>query len=160
MISAWNSGMPETVCGRGSTLKNTEAIRNWLPVLVNSYNIKTVADVGCGDQNWVKHVRWAVEYEGFDVEHTEPSFNCVMQTLPQAFDLIMCVYVLNHLYADGEIDMALARFRKSGSRWLLATFNDVAGFPLEPVCQMLHKEKKSGDVVRQWSYGLFELNKI
>ena len=43
--------------GFGSTLHQTVDIRNYLDMIVDSYNIKGVVDVPCGDMNWMPHVK-------------------------------------------------------------------------------------------------------
>jgi hypothetical protein len=166
MVSKWNSGHPETPCGKGSLLSETKLIREILPKIISRYEVSTIADVGCGDQNWIKHTDLKdAEYFGFDVEiipgnkyrSVPEPFDLLTDILPRPFDLIMCIYVLNHLYGPGDLDKAIANFRASGSKYLLATFNDVEGFPLQSKMAIWHKEKRSGNVLRNWYYGVFEL---
>jgi hypothetical protein len=160
MITKWTSGLPETICGKGSTMKETSIIRDWLPQLVKEYQLKTIADVGCGDRNWITQVNWGennVFYQGFDLEHHGERFDCTRDILPLPFDLVLCIYVLNHLYESGAVQITLKNLRASGSRYLLATYNDVEGFPWCPIQKRFHKTKRSKQVTRKWFYGIFEL---
>jgi hypothetical protein len=113
MVSKWNSGHPETPCGKGSLLSETKLIREILPKIISRYEVSTIADVGCGDQNWIKHTELKdAEYFGFDVEiipgnkyrSVPEPFDLLTDILPRPFDLIMCIYVLNHLYGPGDVD--------------------------------------------------------
>lgn len=160
--STWHSGWPETVCGKGAKLSETLAIRTWLPVLYDAYNVVTVADVGCGDRNWMRHTEFnpgvhILSYDFKPLAGDVHKFDCTKDVLPMKFDLIQCVYVLNHLYEEGAAQKAVLNFKHSGATWLLATYNDVDPFPLTPIETMWHKEKISGYITRQWSYGLFKL---
>lgn len=159
----WDSGHPETVCGKGAKLSETIAIREWIPHLCERYDIKSIADVGCGDQNWMKHVTFRdhVHVAGFDYSPLATHvtrFDCTRDILTLHYDMIQCIYVLNHLYQEGDVDKAITNFYATGIPWLLATFSDLEPLPLpHPIEVMFHKEKNSGGVIRHWSYGLFKL---
>jgi hypothetical protein len=156
----WDSGWPETICGKGSKISETKIIREWLPQVIRDWDIHTIADVGCGDRNWIKEVDWGkspIYYQGFDIANHGPSFDCTKDILPIPFDLVLCIYVLNHLYGSNDLKNSIENFQKSGSKYLLATFNDVEGFPLSCEDFIYHKEKKSGLVTRNWYYGIFKL---
>lgn len=160
----WKSGMPETPCGHGARLSETQTIREELPKIVSRHKIETIADVGCGDQNWMNKIEWLgdVKVYGFDAHPRNDDvivFDCVKCVLPAAFDMIQCVYVLNHLYERGAIKRAIANFKASGVPWLLATYNEVEPLPLlgKPYSKLFHKTKTSDDVERNWYYGLFKL---
>jgi len=161
MVSEWNSGKPETVCGKGSQISETKLIRKLLPEIFSRYNITTIADVGCGDQNWLKLVNLTDRtYDGFDIKprnKTVHEFNCLSDILPNPYDLVMCIYMLNHLYEPEAMDRAIENFKASKSRLLLSTFNTVDYFPLEPIEQIFHKTKRSGAIERDWYYGVFVL---
>jgi hypothetical protein len=98
-----------------------------------------------------------IYYQGFDIANHGPSFDCTKDILPIPFDLVLCIYVLNHLYGSNDLKNSIENFQKSGSKYLLATFNDVEGFPLSCEDFIYHKEKKSGLVTRNWYYGIFKL---
>ena len=87
----WVGGLPETECGSGSMLKNTELQRKWMPEIVKKYGIKTVADIGAGDLNWVKSMSWDVEYTPYDLVPRHPEvqpFN-LLEKIPPKVDMIM-----------------------------------------------------------------------
>ncbi len=159
----WRSGLPETVCGRGSTLKATTLIRGLLPQLVEEYNIRTVADVGAGDMNWAASVYWDVEYDPYDIDPVDDrlqQFNIVEQVLPKVYDLVMCMYVMNHFPVDGDVTRALNNIKRSQAFYLLATF-------LRSKEDGTHELQEMGEPLRQWYhkenarfecfYGLWEL---
>jgi 2-polyprenyl-3-methyl-5-hydroxy-6-metoxy-1,4-benzoquinol methylase len=163
----WNSGKPETICGHGARLSETNAIREELPKIVSRHKIKTIADVGCGDQNWMRKIEWLTEVKvyGFDAHpHNEHvlAFDCVKCVLPASFDMIQCIYVLNHLYEPGAIERAISNFKSSGIPWLLATYNEAEPLPLlgKPYSRLFHKTKTSANITRSWYYGLWKLNDV
>lgn len=126
MSRGWRGGLADgTVCGQGSTMQNTAAIRQWLPKLVEQYGIRSVADAGAGDMHWIKRVDWAVDYRPFDLiprSHEVQKLDITREVLPEA-DAILCRMVLNHLIDDDDttrIEQALRNFKQAG-RYLLAT---------------------------------------
>lgn len=131
---AWNSA--ESASGTGSTMAQTEIIRDVLPVLISQRGIKTIMDISCGDWNWMQHVdlRGAL-YHGADIvpaiieanqaKHAHPR-RCfsVMDILTDPFpeaDLILCRDCLCHFYHADAI-RAIVNIRNSGGRYLLANF--------------------------------------
>jgi SAM-dependent methyltransferase len=128
-------GDPESVSGRGSTLARTEAIRHALPALLASVGARSLLDAPCGDFNWMRYVELGgVEYTGADVvpemieghrrRYGGPGRTFVVadvtrDSLPRA-DVILCRDCFIHL-SFRDINAALANFRRSGSRFLLAT---------------------------------------
>lgn len=119
--------------GPGSDLVRTAELRKALPDLVRRLGVRTVLDAPCGDFFWMKElVGFAERYIGVDVvpdiveanRRSWPAvdFRCLditTEDLPPS-DLILCRDGLVHLSYAG-IYAALARFRKSGARWLFAT---------------------------------------
>lgn len=63
----WTS--KESISGTGSTLENTNALREKLPSLISKYNIKRIVDSPCGDFNWFKEIinDLEINYEGIDI---------------------------------------------------------------------------------------------
>ncbi|MCA1636235.1 MAG: class I SAM-dependent methyltransferase [Acidobacteria bacterium] len=126
---------PESVSGRGSTLARTEAIRRELPAVLQSVGARSLLDAPCGDFNWMRHVDLrGVEYTGADVvpelvarnlrTHGDRGRSFVVadvtrDRLPRA-DVILCRDCFIHL-SFRDIHAALANFKRSGSRYLLAT---------------------------------------
>jgi len=51
----WNN--EESPSGGGSTVRRTIKIRHLLPGLLRLYNIKSICDAGCGDFNWMQHLK-------------------------------------------------------------------------------------------------------
>ncbi len=122
MEKGWRGGKPDgTVCGQGSTMENTRHIREWLPKIVDEYDIFSISDAGAGDMHWIKHIAWDVDYRAFDLIPRRPDvqeLDITREALPYC-DAVLCRMVLNHL-DDERVDMALKLFRKS-ARYLLAT---------------------------------------
>lgn len=119
----WHGGLPETPCGHGSRLSTTKKQREWIPEMIAKYGIKTIADIGAGDLNWIQQTELGdVEYQGFDLVPRHPSvqeFNLLRQ-IPPKVDMLMCLWVLNHLpYKECEI--AIENLKKSGAKYLMMT---------------------------------------
>ena len=102
-VKGWASGLPETPCGNGSRLNTTKAQREWIPRVISRYGIKTVADIGAGDLNWIAGINLGdVEYTPYDLVPRKPGviqFDLIHE-IPPKVDLIMCLWVLNHLPYD------------------------------------------------------------
>lgn len=99
-MKEWGGGKPETPCGSGSTLKATEGIRGWLPVWFKTFNIHRLADVGCGDQNWIRTIKLPPVYQGFDLiprNDNVQKLDLCSEPLPGNYDAILCRHCLNHL---------------------------------------------------------------
>jgi SAM-dependent methyltransferase len=128
-------GEPGTVSGPGSTIGRTSTIRKEMPILLEEFSIRTVLDAGCGDFTWFQVLELSLDsYVGVDVvpelvaanqvKYGTPrrSFHVLDITrdpLPRA-DLIVCRDCLVHL-RNGHVSAALQNFRRSDSRYLVAT---------------------------------------
>jgi SAM-dependent methyltransferase len=128
-------GEPETVSGKGSSLQSTVAIRRELPALLRELGVRSVVDAGCGDFHWFGTLEVELErYVGLEVveelaaanqaRHGRPgrtfaAADLLRDRLPTA-DLIFCRDCLVHL-KNRQVEAALRNFRRSGSRYLLAT---------------------------------------
>jgi len=126
----------ESVNGRGSWLRNTAAVRGWLPQVLAEYRITSILDVPCGDGNWMSHVNLGeVRYLGWDVEADNvvearnrfsraglaAKFECInILTVDQVptIDLIFCRDFLQHL-PNEAISHVLEKFTASNSRYLI-----------------------------------------
>lgn len=158
-ISKWQSGLPETPCGAGSKIENTEKIRSYLPNIIHDYKIKSIADVGCGDKNWIKLIDFPqdIAYSCFDVVPTSDDvikFDAVTEILPEPVDLIICIFVLNHLVKSQDSVRALHNFKMSGSKYLLMTNykgEEVPGYWLGGRSLLVTSR-------HHWSYNLWRLN--
>ena len=126
---------PESVSGRGSSLRSTEAIRRELPALCAEFQIRSVVDAGCGDFNWFRDLKLDLEsYVGIEVvedlarrnaeRHGGPgrrfvSLDVIRDPLPRA-DLILCRDCLVH-FSTADVWQALQNIARSGSTYLLTT---------------------------------------
>ena len=120
--------------GAGSEVDATEVVRTELPRLVARLGVQTLLDVPCGDFHWMQHVELGCRYIGADIvpemiaanlerysraDRQFIALDMVRDGLPAA-DLILCRDGLVHLsFQDGL--RAVANFRASGARYLLAT---------------------------------------
>ena len=106
----------ESLSGGGSTVAYTQPLRNWLIDNIPKLGVSSVADLACGDFNWMKFVvpEIDIEYIGLDIvdsvieknkdfENTRVSFrqgNICEDVLPSC-DLIIVRDCLFHLsYED------------------------------------------------------------
>lgn len=154
-VTSWRSGLPETPCGRGSMVAQTAIIQKFLPRMAKKYNIETVNDVGCGDQNWIHLVDWDVVYDGYDVLPRNDNVikhDVVKDTLPYA-DLVLCICVLNHLRLRDDFGKALKKIKKSGSKYLIMNYCADDSVPFK----VLDKVKLKDTGRHVWYYGLMDL---
>jgi len=123
-IKGWISGGSETPCGSGSKLSNTEAQCKWIPEMIVKHGVKTVADIGAGDLNWMSMIELPedVQYQGYDLV---PRHNSVKQfdllvDIPPKVDLLMCIWVLNHMPRLEQLQ-AMRNIIASGCKYLMIT---------------------------------------
>jgi methyltransferase family protein len=132
--NAWGSA--ESVSGPGSTVARGLDFQEELISVLGAWNVRSLVDAPCGDFNWMRHVlaRRDLAYTGVDIvaeliaansnvyATATRRFICADMTcddLPKA-DMILCRDGLVHLsFADARA--AIRNFRRSGSRYLLAT---------------------------------------
>lgn len=128
-------GDPESHSGPGSSMLQTAAIRERLPVLLKQLGVASLLDAPCGDCNWMRHVWPALEqYVGIDVVpeliarnqqlygSSDRRFGVADLTrdrLP-ACDAILCRDCLIHL-PFRDIGRAVRGFRQTGATYLIAT---------------------------------------
>lgn len=119
----WHSGLPETPCGFGSKLANTTKQRKWIPEIVKKYGIRSIADIGAGDLNWIAHTDLnGAEYKAYDLvprHHSVTKFD-LLNEVPPKVDLIMCLWVLNH-FPRAHCLKALENLLSSGAKYLMLT---------------------------------------
>lgn len=123
-LRGWRGGRPETECGAGSTMENTEQQRKWIPLIIAKYGIETIADIGCGDQKWIKTLKLP-GYQGYDLvprKHGVIEFDLIREIPPQV-DLIICLWVLNHMDPDDSAK-AMGNIKASDSRYLMTTYKE------------------------------------
>ncbi len=119
----WTGGLPETECGYGSKIKSTKNQRDWIPPILEKYNIKSIADIGAGDLNWIKHVELGdIDYQAFDLvpRHKDVKKFDLLKKVPPKVDLIMCFWVLNHMPKE-HCKQAIKNIKKSGAKYLMMT---------------------------------------
>ena len=126
----------ESRSGCGSRLDRTENARRALSLVIQSYGIRSVVDVGCGDFNWLQHTDLTgLTYTGVDISSSVIESNrirydaipniafrvqdTVLEAPPQA-DLVLCRDVLYHL-SFRDTQRVLMNICASSSRFLLAT---------------------------------------
>lgn len=131
-------GGTESPSGTGSTLAATAAIRDALPTLLASFEIRSMLDIPCGDVHWMSQVGMNLNrYIGADVvaglvascsdrwpsnENTEREFlrlDLISHQLPTV-DLVFCRDCLVHL-SFVDIRSAIANIKVSESTYLLTT---------------------------------------
>ena len=134
IYNAGGFGSSPSLSGAGSDLVQTAIIRNKLPFLLNTYEVKSMLDIPCGDWYWLKHVDLTgIQFIGADLvdeliavnnkyANDKKSFtvlDLVKDNLPLV-DLIFCRDCLIHLkFSDCEL--AIENIIKSGGKWLLTT---------------------------------------
>lgn len=158
-VTEWESGLPETPCGKGSMFENTEEIREWLPDVIERYKVKSIADIGCGDQNWIHDcLPDGIEYSGFDLRprrEDTTTFDVAREVLPYPVDMVLCIYVLNHLKPD-MAERAIRLMKESGAKYVLMTYSDGDQYAINGMNYMESKfHKDTGRHI--WKYGIWEL---
>lgn len=125
----------ETRSGHGSSMEQTKVVREALPSLIETMEIRSVIDIPCGDFHWMQHVDLrGANYIGIDIvegliaENTKEygnahrEFRCLdiaVDPLP-ATDMVFCRDLLVH-FSFADISQALANVKRSGATYLLAT---------------------------------------
>lgn len=133
----WESA--ESASGPGSE-RGSEPVRHTVEVLdriIRERQIGSIADMACGDFNWMPMVLAAhprLAYVGYDVvpelvrlnrrryPHLRFETLDVTRRTPAAADLLLCKDLLNHL-DEADVRKALRHMAASGSRYLLITSN-------------------------------------
>lgn len=131
--NSWGSA--ESRSGPGSTLYESQKLRNHLPQLLCDLQVKTILDAPCGDFHWMKEINLdAYKYIGVDVvrdciienqsryQKQNIMFlekNIVSDSLSMA-DIVLCRDALVHLPND-LVKETIYNFQQSGSTYLLTT---------------------------------------
>lgn len=127
---------PESRSGAGSNLKETAILRVELAALLKDINVRTLADIPCGDFNWMKEVSLppGLQYLGGDI--VEPliqenikrygnasvsfrKINLLSDRLPSV-DVVLCRDCLVH-HSNADALAAIRNLKSSGSTYLLLT---------------------------------------
>lgn len=125
MAMGWARGnmKAESQCGTGSHKTAARDARRWLERIAEEFEIKSVADVGAGDLNWIVDTKWDLDaYYGLDCypRHEDVKFFDGTKEVPPKVDLILCRQVMIHLPQERFVSM-LRNFKDSGSTYLAAT---------------------------------------
>jgi hypothetical protein len=126
-------GRSESASGPGSSLDSATTIIDQLPPLLAKFSIKTIADIPCGDLNWIQKIDLAqIGYSGFDIvpdlidslkvkypDFSFKVFDATSEVLSKK-DLIICRDLFVHLTLE-QSHKALLNFKNSGSKYLLST---------------------------------------
>jgi len=131
----WSANGKWPVSGKGSTLENTERLRNALPGLFKKYKVKTFVDAPCGDWHWMQHVNLkGIKYIGADVSSLRIEENIekysdkgreflhldiTSDPLPDG-DIFLCRDCLFHLKTWLRWEF-FRNFSNSNNRYLLTT---------------------------------------
>jgi len=140
----WGSGNKS---GPGSSMIQTIAIRTFLPVLLQKYNINTFLDISCGGMNWLPHVlklRPNMNFIGLDVADTiieenkkkfktqkRWSFRCwdaTKETITAEADMAMCRHTMMHLSLENAKKM-LDNLWQTSNKILLRSHESVTRNP-------------------------------
>lgn len=128
----------ESRSGPGSR-RDSRSVRQTLAALdaiTQRINPRSIADVPCGDCNWIGAFLDAhpgLDYVGYDIVPELIAANRarharrfavldITTQVPARADLVLCKDLFNHL-TNAEIAAALRNILTSGSRWLLASNN-------------------------------------
>lgn len=121
--------------GPGSTLAVTEPLRRELPRLFYDLEIRSLIDAPCGTAEWITTVTFGLtSYLGVDIvddvirsakmDNTRDNHSFmvadVLETVLPKADAILCRDCLVHMPLESAMK-AIDNFRRSGSRYLLAT---------------------------------------
>ena len=133
--NAWKGGLPETICGSGSTIRNSSIIIEGLNKMINNYDIKSIADLGCGDFNWMKKVNLSsIDYIGYDwfIKNNADIYGSENITFAEGniadidirkSDLVICKDVMIHMDNDHALAI-LNNIKRSKPKYLfVTTFN-------------------------------------
>jgi hypothetical protein len=129
-------GAAASTSGLGSELDATAVLRAELPLLLQQLGVASLLDAPCGDAGWINAADLSVDLIGVDIvpslieslqaraaagkikgEYRLADITC--DPLPRC-DAILCRDCLVHL-SFANIERAVANFRASGAKWLIAT---------------------------------------
>jgi hypothetical protein len=126
-------GSTESRSGPGSTLSETEKLRESIRSLIKDYNIKSITDLPCGDLNWIHLLFNDVEkYTGCDIveecvqdnknKYPEHEFHCLdlaLDKIPES-DLLIVRDVIGHQPLETGLNI-VKNILNSKCKYLLST---------------------------------------
>lgn len=138
----FTGGLPETACGKGSTLASTEYLRSRLTGMIVTLGGGVLIDAPCGDCNWIaktvlpvtryigvdsstEHlarardnlIGWGVPYDLILVDLLSPT-----SMLPTA-DIVICRDFLQHV-PNASLFVAIRSLLTSGADWIMITSHE------------------------------------
>lgn len=133
----WKSS--ESASGPGSNLDSgsVRQARIALSQVLHDHDIRSIADVPCGDFNWMPHFLAEhphVDYAGYDIvtpliaanrkTYTGRRFHVldITRKMPERADLLFSKDLVNHLM-ERDVWRALANMVRSGATYLMITSN-------------------------------------
>jgi len=123
----WDCGLPNSYCGSGSVGVYKSIFDGCLRDMIGTFDIKSIADAGCGDLYFISNVIPLVDrYIGYDLVEwdswskrpnveTHANFN-ICESVVERSDLIISISVGIHLPNDMIIE-SIKRFKESGSKY-------------------------------------------
>lgn len=124
----------EVVCGSGSTIENTQPLREQLVPFLQKHNINSMADIPCGDFSWMSQVKFPEDFRyiggdivGFMVEQARQKypgvelieFDLSQDPIPDV-DLLFCRDCLFH-FSLADIRLALDNISRSSVKYVMFT---------------------------------------
>jgi Methyltransferase domain len=128
-------GGTESISGPGSSLEQTEAIRQEIPKIIEELNVKSLLDAACGDFHWMKEMNLHIDkYIGVDIvpdliESNREKYSSdgkefvildIVKSCLPSVDLILCRDCLIHL-SFKDIFSTVENFCRSNSKYLFTT---------------------------------------
>lgn len=132
-LEGWPGQAPDTVCGWGSSEQHTRLLRKKFAEVLNTFDVQTLNDAGCGDLAWMSMVNLErIDYIGYDLheranwaELRQHGFRLDVLDIAakdlRPADLIVCRDVFIHLPND-IILPTLERFRRSAPLLLTSSY--------------------------------------
>ncbi|OOQ84126.1 hypothetical protein PEBR_31865 [Penicillium brasilianum] len=132
-LRGWPDQALDTVCGWGSSEQHTRRVRKEFAEILNTYQVETLNDAGCGDLAWMSTIDLrGIDYVGYDIyeranwaELRQRGYQLEILDITtnesRLADLFVCRDVFIHLPND-MILPALERFRRSASLLLTTSY--------------------------------------
>jgi hypothetical protein len=132
-LRGWPDQALDTVCGWGSSKQHTRRVRKEFAEILNTYQVETLNDAGCGDLAWMSTINLrGIDYVGYDLyeranwaELRQRGYQLdildITANESRLADLLICRDVFIHLPND-MILPALERFRRSASLLLTTSY--------------------------------------
>jgi hypothetical protein len=125
----------ESISGKGSSLQETDKLRNAFPNIIKQYKITSIADAPCGDFYWMQLLDLKkIKYTGYDIvkeiiaedikkykaKNIDFKVLDIVSEKIAAHDLVLCRDCMVHL-GNKHVLKVIKNFKESGSKYLLAT---------------------------------------